>query len=348
MRGQSNLGKCGIPAGDFEDVVLDLVEATPGQDAAHLRFFAEGDDVGLDAEGLVRPEHPGNADAALHLVEDQERVVFEGEGFEGLEKLGPEVMVAAFALDRLDKDAGDVVFALAEIVPGLRQRPLFALNDLLQVFVERKRNLRIGNAWPVELGKVFDLAQIGRIRQRERVAAASVEGFVEVQHLMAYLAAIAFLKILPHLPVEGRLQGIFDGERAPGDEKRVGQIVRHGDALEGSQKTRHVDGADVGVGDFIEGGFGQARHERSVVAQLGVIHPEGAGAVEAEEIDQLLAAMLVVEIDALAPRHVEHHGHHAPGIHVVEVNSRYVLRPNRIDRNCFHGCLFFACVEGDD
>ncbi len=67
------------PARRAEDVIVDLVQLLSGEDAADLRLLAERDDIRLDAERLVGPELAGDADAALHFVKDQERVVFVRE-----------------------------------------------------------------------------------------------------------------------------------------------------------------------------------------------------------------------------------------------------------------------------
>ena len=64
--------------GDLEDRV-DLVDARTGGDAADLRLLAEGEDVGLDAEVLEAPTFAGDADAGLHLVEDEQELVLVGE-----------------------------------------------------------------------------------------------------------------------------------------------------------------------------------------------------------------------------------------------------------------------------
>ena len=110
------------PALDDEDVLLDLVHAAAGHDPADLRLLGERDDVGGDAELLVRPRGAGRADAGLHLVEDHQRVVIVGELLHPREELGPDVVVAALALDRLGDERGDVVRVRGERALGLLQR----------------------------------------------------------------------------------------------------------------------------------------------------------------------------------------------------------------------------------
>ena len=64
---------------------------------------------GVHAQLLVRPRGAGGADAGLHLVEDEQRVVIMHQLDQPLEELGPDVVVAALALDRLGDEGGDVV-----------------------------------------------------------------------------------------------------------------------------------------------------------------------------------------------------------------------------------------------
>ena len=81
-----------------------------GGDAADLRLLAEGEDVGLDAELLEGPHRAGDADAGLHLVEDEQELVLVGERGAGCGRNSrAEVVVAALALDRLDDERRDVV-----------------------------------------------------------------------------------------------------------------------------------------------------------------------------------------------------------------------------------------------
>ena len=64
--------------------------------------------VRRDAGLLPREERAGATDAALHLVEDEQRAVLVGERAGGGEKLGAGRMDPALALDRLDQDRGGV------------------------------------------------------------------------------------------------------------------------------------------------------------------------------------------------------------------------------------------------
>ncbi len=58
------------PARRLEDVVVHLVHAAAGEDAAYLRLLPEGEDVRRHPDPLVRPERARQPDAGLDLVED--------------------------------------------------------------------------------------------------------------------------------------------------------------------------------------------------------------------------------------------------------------------------------------
>jgi len=72
--------------------------------AGGLGFLAEGYHVGrgLEIPVFVCPELAGGADAGLHLVNDQEDVMFLCEGTQAAEEGWRGVVVAALGLDRLD------------------------------------------------------------------------------------------------------------------------------------------------------------------------------------------------------------------------------------------------------
>src|SRR5690606_37125162 len=137
--------------GDREDVVRHLVEAPAGHDAAHLDLLRERDDVRRQAELLIRPGRPGGPGAGLHFVDDEQRVVFVRQALHRLEELRAHVVVAAFALDRLGDERGDVVRVVGEGLPGLGQRALFGNRHLVQVIGEREPDRRYVDPRPVEL-----------------------------------------------------------------------------------------------------------------------------------------------------------------------------------------------------
>jgi ParB family chromosome partitioning protein len=81
---------------------------------AHLRLLAERDDVGLDVVVLPHPRLARSEEAGLHFVEHEQRFVLVGVAAQALQELRAEVVVAAFALHRLDQDRGDPVLVLLE------------------------------------------------------------------------------------------------------------------------------------------------------------------------------------------------------------------------------------------
>ena len=106
------------------------------------------------------------------------------------QELGAEVVVAALALDRLDDERGDVVPVLSPPRPRSRRPPgaRAPSSSSRPSGVDREAQLRIDDPRPVELGEVLGLARIGGVGQRQRVAAAAVEGLAEVDDLRAHLA----------------------------------------------------------------------------------------------------------------------------------------------------------------
>ena len=86
----------------------------PDQAAADLRLLAERQGVRREPEVLVRPHLPGEADAGLDLVHDEEALVLAAMPLQRLQELRAEVVVAALGLDGLDDDGRDVVGVVGE------------------------------------------------------------------------------------------------------------------------------------------------------------------------------------------------------------------------------------------
>ena len=89
-----------------------------GQSAAES--LGSGHQVGLHAVVLVRKQLAGSADARLHLVDDQQDVVFLAEGGNRLHILLVEDVHAALALHDLQHNGAgffvDIVFEVVEVV----------------------------------------------------------------------------------------------------------------------------------------------------------------------------------------------------------------------------------------
>src|SRR2546428_10366785 len=128
------------------------------------------------------------------------------------------MVVPALALDRLDDDGGDIVLVLVEGRPDLGERERLARLHVFQIILaEREPYFRIQNAGPIELREIRSLPGIGRVGQGERVAGASVECLLEMEHLVPALLAVAAREVLADLPVEGGLERVLDAKRAAGD-----------------------------------------------------------------------------------------------------------------------------------
>ena len=122
--------------GDREDVLLLVEDPLVRREAADLHLLPEGEEVGHDADRLEAPHPPGEADAGLDLVEDEEHLVLVAELPERGEELGAEVVVASLALDRLDDEGRHVVPVLDEGLLHLRDREGL---DLLHALRSRPR-----------------------------------------------------------------------------------------------------------------------------------------------------------------------------------------------------------------
>ena len=257
-------------AGDLEDPV-HLVQATARSDAAGLGLLAEGEDVGLHVEPLVRPPLARGAEARLHFVEDQQELVTVCQDAELLQELGAEVVVAALTLDGLHNEAGDVIGVLRHGgFDGGDGRSLGSF-DLGEVHGEGQLGVR--HAGPGELGEVLVLAGIRCVGEAQGVAGAAVEGLTEVDDLGALLA-LPGRQVLPHLPVEGRLQGVLHRQGAAVDPEQVGQVVGGRMGAEGLHPLRIGRGVDVGVGGLVDRDLAQALNEGGV-PQAGVVVPQG-------------------------------------------------------------------------
>ncbi len=87
-----------------------LAETDAGADRqAAAEALGEGEHVGDDAFGLVREPRAGAADAGLDLVEHEERACLVAGPARGGQVAGRGRDHAAFALGRLEDDAGHLV-----------------------------------------------------------------------------------------------------------------------------------------------------------------------------------------------------------------------------------------------
>src|SRR5437899_12015393 len=119
--------------------------------------------------------------AALHLVKDEEHVVFVANRSQFLQPFAAEMIVSAFALDWLDNDGADVDPTLIDKVADFALGLLFARyhTGFPFRFRQRKIDVRTRDAWPIELGEQIRLARIG-VCQAHGVTAAPVKSPAEM------------------------------------------------------------------------------------------------------------------------------------------------------------------------
>ena len=106
-------------AGQAKRIVFHFIETRPGHHPAYLRFFSKRQQVGHHIEMFAAPVATRCAHAALHFVEDEKHVVFVANLAQLLQPFAAEMVVAAFALDRLDDDGADVDVALLDEIADL-------------------------------------------------------------------------------------------------------------------------------------------------------------------------------------------------------------------------------------
>ena len=152
------------------------------------------------------------------------------------EKFRTKMIVSSFPLNRLCDHAGDVAFARPEMRFGLFEGGGFGPFHLVQMRIQRVRDLRVRYPRPVENRKMPGLVRIG-VRKRKRIAGTPVKRLPEMKRLPAEFAATPLGLVLPNLPVESRLQGVLHSEGAAGNKERIGQIVWNGHAPRTSGRT---------------------------------------------------------------------------------------------------------------
>src|SRR3972149_428684 len=119
--------------GLVKDVLLHLVDTATREDAANLGFFSEHQDVGREAEVLIGPHFSREPDTGLHLVDDEQELVLEGELPQFAQELRPKVIVAPFALDRLDDERRDLVGVVFDRLFDLAHRFLLRGDHLVDL-----------------------------------------------------------------------------------------------------------------------------------------------------------------------------------------------------------------------
>jgi hypothetical protein len=223
---------------------------------------------------LVRPHLSGHANAGLHFIDDQHRIIFVGKLSQHPEEFRPEVIVASLALDRLDDDRRDVVPVVMKRLLDLSDACLLVPFNLREVFdVQRKCDRGVQHARPGELREQIGFRRIG-IRQRQCVPRPPVEALAEVDHLASPFFAVSLREVFPDLPVERRFQSVLHTERPAFDEERVGQVRGNSNAGERLNKLRLFRRVDIGERRLIGRNPGEFLLERGS-RHFRVVQPDG-------------------------------------------------------------------------
>ena len=249
---------------------------------------------------------PGEADARLHLVDDEERPVLAGHspaapaGTPARKWLSPpsawmgSMMMAAMSSGFASKarriSSSDRCSAAADVPASTSA-------------VTGKRSFGFVTRGQGNLGKRSVLQRVG-VGERERVARAAVEGLPEVEDLLALVARDAPGPVPAHLPVERGLERVLDAERPALDEEGVAQVGGHGQAREGVDEGRVLDAVDVGERRL------ELRHAVEHRQEVRVLHArvvvaDGARGEEGAGNRGARARPGVVEPRAVAPLEVE-------------------------------------------
>lgn len=122
-----------------------------------------------------------------------------------LPKLWAEVVVAAFALDRFNENTSDINVIPLQHLGQLAERSLLELHGHSEVLsFTRESHLGVLDTGPGEKRIVLEFPGVSSVGAREGVSSATMEGFTEVDDLMAPLAKPP-RQVLPHLPIHRRL-----------------------------------------------------------------------------------------------------------------------------------------------
>src|SRR5207247_4818701 len=108
---------------------------------------------------------------------NEEHVIFIADLPQLPQPFAPEMIVAAFALDRFDNNRGDIGPAFIDKFPDFRFRFFLALDHVAfaLLFRQGKINRWIRNPRPVELGEQSSLARPG-VRQPHGITESTVDG----------------------------------------------------------------------------------------------------------------------------------------------------------------------------
>ena len=200
---------------------------------------------------LVGPKNPGDAHTGLDFIIDKDDVFFVTNLAQAAGKIGPYLVVTPLALNRLNDEGGDVVWMrmqrLLDLVQGLPFRRLHLLHDLIG---DGETQPGMSDQGPVEPGVIEGFARVMTIGEAHGIARTAVKAVPEVDHLGTPLT-VTGRHIFPHLPIEGRFEGVFHRQTASFDKKGVGQVVRNAEGGKGVHKLSVFLGVDVRKGRLV-------------------------------------------------------------------------------------------------
>src|SRR5690606_14553974 len=153
--------------------------------------------------------------------------------------------------------------------------------------------LRVGDPRPGEARVVLRLARVGAVGERQRVAGAPVKALLEGDDVSALLS-LAGRQVLARLPVDGRFEGVLDGDAAALDEEDVLELAAERRRRKAVDEAGVLHRVDVAVARLVE------RYAADLVdegrgGELLVVEAERSRGEEAEEIEVVDAALGIVQ-----------------------------------------------------
>ena len=142
--------------------------------------------------------------------------------------------------------------------------------------------------------------------------------------------------VLPALPVEGDLEGVFDGQRAAFDEEQVGErgIAEHAD--ERLDELGVGSAVHVRIGRLVDSNLGKLGHERRVVSDAGRIEPKRSRGEEGVHVEIALPGSGIDQPATSAAPQIENQ------LHAV---GQHMSRKDLVHLRRLEVCLFGHAVS---
>jgi len=197
------------------------------------------------------PPLSGDSHSRLDLIHYEQCVVLVNCFDSSFEILFPEVVVSPLPLYGFHYECCYVVLVLLERCFHFRYAPVLQLLYVPSRFlVQRETDLWVCYPGPVELGEVHCFPGIECVGQAHGIACSSVERLLQVDYLASLLTLLSIHHVLPHFPVEGGLQGVFNCECTPVYEEEVLHVIRTCFFGECVYKSCHFRRVDIRVRDL--------------------------------------------------------------------------------------------------